>query len=85
MLLSSCSPVIKTGVGFGYVDNIPQTHLTGHEQFRFRVAVEQPIHDNMNLVIDWNHWSNGAGLGIGRLPNYGLDFYSAYLEGTWGN
>ena len=79
-LLCGCSPVVKIGAGFAYVETVPGSHLSGHEQFHLSVQAQQPINDRWSIVGGWNHYSNGAGLGIGNWPNGGLDFYGVGLE-----
>jgi hypothetical protein len=78
--LIGCSPVLHVGAGFGYVRDIPASHLTGHEQFHLKAEIEQPITDNLSLYGGWNHISNGAQIGIGKRPNQGLDIIGARVE-----
>jgi len=73
LCLSGC---LEVGIGPAYVANIPKTHLTGHEQFHISVGNRTQLTENIVLQTEWNHFSNGAQLGIGRYPNYGLDFFS---------
>ena len=76
IFLSACSPFsINTGLGGAYVNNVPETHITGHEQFHLSLEVEKPITENLSSFTGWNHYSNGSKLGMGKEPNHGLDFF----------
>ena len=81
VLLSGCSPFsVNIGAGGTYVLDVPETRITGHEQFYFKLEVEKPVTDNLSVITGWNHISNGAQLGIGRYPNYGIDLFNAHVE-----
>jgi len=80
LLLTGCQPRFQAG--FSFVENVPESRLTGHEQFHFAVQGTREISENVRLVGGWQHLSNGAGLGIGRLPNHGIDTFGIDLEWT---
>jgi hypothetical protein len=77
LLLSGC---VEVGLGVSRVHYIPDSHLTGHGQFHISVSHRHDISKNVVLETQWNHYSNGAQLGIGEYPNYGLDFYGTQLK-----
>ena len=74
LALTSCSPVLHLGFGGAIVDHVPNGILTGQEQFHIMAEVESKISDRWSVVGGVNHYSNGAGLGIGSPPNQGMNF-----------
>ena len=77
VLLGGC---VEIGIGVARVHNVPTSHLTGNEQFHISVTHRYDVSDKVVIETQWNHFSNGAQLGIGKFPNYGLDFYGSQVK-----
>jgi len=73
LILTGCSASITAGVA--YINDVPASHITGHEQFHIGLEAEYKITDRLSCVSGWDHYSNGAQLGIGNYPNEGMDFF----------
>ena len=77
LLLSGC---VEVGFGVAKVNSVPESHLTGHEQFHISVSHRHRVSESFVVETQWHHFSNGAQLGIGNHPNYGLDFFGTQLK-----
>lgn len=76
-LFSGC---IEIGFGGDYLDHTNTNYMTGYKQFHISVANRIPINDKIILESQWNHYSNGARLGIGQYPNKGLNFFTTQFK-----
>lgn len=78
LLLSGCAgTILELGVGGAILPRVPGDIMTGREQFHISAALVKPITKWVKLRGAWDHYSNGADLGIGRHPNKGFDAGSA--------
>lgn len=77
LLTSACANIqqssILVGVGGAYIPTVPGDQMTGHNQFHLSLEYVVPVNDIIDIRTSYNHYSNGAQLGIGRYPNQGFD------------
>lgn len=74
----TAGPRVEIGVGGAILSRVPDG-MTGREQFHISAALIIPIIKYVEWRTAWDHYSNGAHIGIGRFPNRGFDAGSTQL------
>ena len=71
---------VEIGLGVARVGNVPESHMSGSEQFHISVSHRYNVSEKVVIETQWHHFSNGAHIGIGNFPNKGLDFYGSQVK-----